>query len=89
MYERTGRREIVLDVDLSWSSDCDVSVGFKGLGAPAVLAVREVFLRGIVRWVQPKIPTCPDDAKYNQSLKILLRDTLIQTRTDGLTERKN
>ena len=54
VYERTGRREIVLDVDLNWSSDCDVSVGFKGLGAPAVIAVREVFLRGIVRWVRPQ-----------------------------------
>ena len=47
--ERTGRKEIILDVDLSWCSDCDVSIGFRGLGLPPVLAVREVFLRGTVR----------------------------------------
>ena len=47
--ERTGRKEVILDVDLSWCSDCDVSLGFGGRGLPPVLAIREVFLRGIIR----------------------------------------
>ena len=49
VFERTGRKEIILDVDLSWCSDCDVSVGFRGLRMPPVLAVREVFMRGTAR----------------------------------------
>ena len=47
---------MILDADVSWASDCDVSVvapGFEAAAAvPSFLAVREVYLRGILRHVE-------------------------------------
>ena len=77
--ERTGRKEIILDVDLSWRSDCDVSVGFRGLGLPPVLVVREVFVRGTARWVssiltKPSLQSQGSCIPFRIKLRPLIKD---------------
>ena len=52
----TSRNEIILDLEVTWASDCDISVHIKGMKA----SVLDLFVHGNLRLVlKPLIHTVP------------------------------
>ena len=46
VYQHISRKEVILDVDLTWASDCDISFGlYKWLSA----ALRDLYVHGTLR----------------------------------------